>query len=167
MDFKTERLTAERLAPGHLADLTALHLDPEVSRFLGGVRNAAQTQAYLDVNLAHWDQHGYGLWVFRTADGAFVGRAGLRYVEVEGVREMEIAYALRREFWRRGFASEIAQTLTAMWRERRLSASLIGIASPGNIGSCRVLEKASLDREREAVHHGEPVVVYRMALGPP
>jgi hypothetical protein len=43
MDFRTERLTAERLAAGHLADLTALHLDPEVSFFLGGVRSPAQT----------------------------------------------------------------------------------------------------------------------------
>ena len=32
MDFRTERLTAERLSPGHLEDLTALHRDPEAMR---------------------------------------------------------------------------------------------------------------------------------------
>ena len=91
MDFRTERLTAERLAADHLADLAALHLDPEVSRFLGGVRSPAETEAYLDANLAHWARHGHGLWVIRTPDGAFAGRAGLRYIDVEGVREMDVA----------------------------------------------------------------------------
>ena len=166
MDFRTERLTAERLAFEHLADLTALHLDPEVSRFLGGVRSPAQTEAYLSANLAHWEQHGHGLWVFRTIDGAFVGRAGLRYIDLDGVREMEIAYTLRRESWGLGLASEIARALAAMWRARRLSSSLIGIASPENAASRRVLEKAGFDREGEAAYHGEPVVVYRMSLGP-
>jgi RimJ/RimL family protein N-acetyltransferase len=64
-----------------------------VSRFLGGVRTPQATAAYLETNLRHWADHGLGLWTLRTQDGAFVGRAGLRYVEVEGVRELEIAYA--------------------------------------------------------------------------
>jgi RimJ/RimL family protein N-acetyltransferase len=166
MDFRTERLTAERLAAGHLADLTALHLDPEVSRFLGGVRSPAQTEAYLAANLAHWERHGHGLWVVRTADGGFAGRVGLRYIDVEGVAEMEIAYTLRRDLWRQGLASEAARALVAIWRARRLSPSLIGVASPANTGSRRVLEKAGLGYERDAVYHGEAVALYRMVLDP-
>ncbi len=33
---------------------------------------------YLAVNMAHWDRHGRGLWVLRTKDGAFAGRAGMK-----------------------------------------------------------------------------------------
>src|SRR6185312_14865863 len=115
------RLPAARLAPGHLADLTALHLDPEVSGFLGGVRSPVQTGAYLDANLAHWQRHGHGLWVLRIADGAFAGRAGLRYVDVEGESEMEIAYTFRRDLWGQGLATEVAQALLGIWRAWRLS----------------------------------------------
>jgi hypothetical protein len=74
--FGTESLTAEKLRENHLADLVALHLDPEVSRYLGGVRSAEATKTYLAVNMAHWDQHGFGLFVLRTKDGTFAGRAG-------------------------------------------------------------------------------------------
>jgi hypothetical protein len=46
--FSTNKLTAEMLHEGHLADLVALHLDPDVSRRLGGVRSPEE-------------QHGFGL----------------------------------------------------------------------------------------------------------
>lgn len=94
--FATLRLTAVRLGDGDLGDLTALHLDPEVSRFLGGVRTPQVTAAYLEANLRHWTDNGVGLWTLRARDGTFVGRAGLRRVLLEGVPELEIAYALAR-----------------------------------------------------------------------
>jgi RimJ/RimL family protein N-acetyltransferase len=164
MHFKTERLSAERLSHAHLADLTELHLDPEVTRHLGGVRSPAKTAEYLDDNLAHWDRHGFGLWVLRAADGAFAGRAGIRHIEVESAPEVELAYTLRRDVWGRGLATEIAQALVAIWRERRLSPSLIGIASLDNAASRGVLVKAGLVYEREAAYHDAAVALYRTML---
>src|SRR5689334_15457386 len=128
MDFRTDRLSAERLSPAHLGDLTELHLDPEVSQYLGGVRSPAETEEYLKANLAHWDRHGFGLWVIRTLDGSFAGRAGIRHTEVESLPEVEIAFALHRDLWGRGMATEIARALVPIWRDGKFSASLIGMA---------------------------------------
>ena len=50
-DFATARLTAEKLDLTHLNDLTRLHLDPDVSLYLGGVRSPEATKTYLDINL--------------------------------------------------------------------------------------------------------------------
>jgi len=97
--FGTKRLSAERLNDDHLADLVALHLDPDVSHYLGGVRSAEVTKTYLATNMAHWDQHGFGLWALRTKHGAFAGRAGIRHILVDHVDEIEIAYTFKREFW--------------------------------------------------------------------
>jgi len=164
MSFRTERLAAERLSLAHLGELTMFYLDPEVTRYLGGIRSPAKTEEYLNANLAHWDRYGFGLWVLRTADGAFAGRAGIRHVDVEGAPEVEIAYALRRDLWRRGLASEIAQALVAIWRDRSLSPSLIGIASLANEPSRRVLAKVGLSYERDVTYHGEFVALYRTTL---
>jgi RimJ/RimL family protein N-acetyltransferase len=159
--FETARLTATRLAKGDLPDLVTLHLDPEVSRFLGGVRTAAATARYLETNLGHWADHGVGLWTLRTEDGAFAGRAGLRYVDVEGVPELEIAYAFVKSLWGQGFATEIAMALAELWNTKRTDPSLVGIVMKGNVASEGVLLKAGLAYERDALFHGEICGVFR------
>lgn len=160
--FRTDRLTAEKLRQDHLADLVTLHLDPDVSRYLGGVRSAEATKTYLDVNMAHWDRHGFGLFVLRTRDGAFAGRAGIRHILVDGVDEIEIAYTFRREFWGRGFASEIAAALTEIGLSRLELPSLIGLVFVEHGASRRVLEKANYVLEKSTTHRGEDVVIYRI-----
>ena len=160
--FSTESLTAERLHEGHLADLVALHLDAEVSRFLGGVRTAEVTKAYLATNMAHWDQHGFGLWVLRTKDGAFAGRAGIRHNLVDDIDEIEILYAFKREFWGRGFASETAAAMTDIGLSQVKLPSLIGIVNVANGASRRVLERSNYLLERSTNRKGEDVVIYRI-----
>ncbi|GGI18921.1 acetyltransferase [Bradyrhizobium guangdongense] len=160
--FSTDRLTAERLHESHLADLVALHLDPEVSRFLGGVRSAETTKAYVATNMTHWDQHGYGLWALRTKDRAFAGRAGIRRILVDGVDETEIAYAFKRDLWGRGLASEIAVALTEIGLSRLDLSSLIGLVFVEHGASRRVLEKSNYLLEKTTIHHGEDVVIYRI-----
>ncbi|MBP0109642.1 GNAT family N-acetyltransferase [Bradyrhizobium vignae] len=159
--FRTDRLTAERLNESHLADLVALHLDPEVSRYLGGVRLAETTKAYLATNMAHWDRHGFGLWTLQTKDGAFAGRAGLRHILVDDIDEIEILYAFKREFWGRGFASETATALTDIGLSHLKLPSLIGIINVGNAASRRVLERSNYLLERSTNRKGEDVVIYR------
>lgn len=160
--FSTQRLIAEKLREDHLADLVALHLDPEVSRYLGGVRSAEVTKAYLATNMAHWDRHGFGLWALRTSDGAFAGRAGIRHILVDGVDEIEIAYTFKREFWGQGLASEIAIALTEIGLSQLALPSLIGLVFVAHGASRRVLEKADYLLEKSTTHHGEAVVIYRI-----
>ena len=159
--FTTARLIAERLVEDHLADLVDLHLDPEVSRYLGGVRSAEATKAYLDVNLGHWTKHGFGLWILKTAQGAFVGRAGIRPLALDGRNEIEIAYALRREFWGQGLATEVAHALVKIGLSVHSLTSLVGIVSVNNTPSRRVLERAGFKFEQTTLYHEDEVVVYR------
>jgi RimJ/RimL family protein N-acetyltransferase len=165
--FATERLIAERFREDHLADLVSLHLDPDVSRYLGGIRAPEATKAYLATSIARLDQHGFGLWALRIdSGGEFAGRAGIRHTLVEDVPEFEILYALKRDFWGRGLASEIASALTGMARSQLQLPSLVGFVVAGNEASCRVFEKCGFTRERTTLSRGEEVLLYRSAAGP-
>lgn len=159
--FSTQRLIAERLDDRHLGDLAILHLDPEVMRYVGGVRTPAATRAYLDTNLDHWRRHNFGLWALTLRDGAFAGRAGIRRVTVENTDEVEIAYTFARPFWGLGLASEIAKALTDLGLGPMGMADLVGVVSVGNIASRRVLEKAGYTLERPVTDYDDACVLYR------
>jgi RimJ/RimL family protein N-acetyltransferase len=161
--FTTNRLSAEKLREDHLADLVELHLDPEVARYLGGVRSPEKTRAYVADNMAHWDRHGFGLWILRTKAGEFAGRAGIRPVTVDNVEEIEIAYTFKRTLWGQGLASETAKALTGIGLSHFQLPSLIGLISAENVASRRVLEKLNYALERRATHKDEEVVLYRLS----
>ena len=159
----TERLAVTRLRADDFDLLCELHRDPAVMATLGGVRSDERTRAYLAENLAHWDEHGFGLWIFRErATNAFVGRGGLRHVVLESQSEVEVTYALAREAWGKGFATEIAiAALDVAFRQLGLQ-DLVAFATPENVASRRVMEKVGFRYERDIVHHGERCVLYRL-----
>ena len=159
--FGTTRLTAERLCQHHLADLVALHLDPEVSRYLGGVRSPAATETYLAGCIAHWQQHGFGLWALQLRSGEFAGRAGIRHHVLDGVDETEIVFTFKRTLWGQGLASEIAQALVAVGLRQLKLPSLIGVVATANAASRRVLEKSGFALERGRQPRGDAVLIYR------
>jgi RimJ/RimL family protein N-acetyltransferase len=159
--FNTTRLTAERLCDRHLADLIALHLDPNVSRYLGGVRSPEATESYLTASVAHWEQYGFGLWVLKTRAGEFAGRAGIRHIVLEGVDEVEIVYTFKRALWGRGLASEITKAVVTLGLLQLELPSLVGVVSVDNAASRRVLEKSGFTLERSGKYHGDEVVIYR------
>ena len=87
--FSTPRLLAERVTAAHWLDLRRMDEDESFMARLGGVRDAAGTVAYLEANVKHWADHGFGMWMLRdSATSAVVGRAILRHLEVDGVNEV-------------------------------------------------------------------------------
>jgi [ribosomal protein S5]-alanine N-acetyltransferase len=162
-DFHTERLVAARLQHVDFSDLCRMHQDPDVMATLGGPRSDERTREFLHRNLHHWDEHGFGLWVFRAASNrAFVGRGGLRHVHVGGNDEVELAYALMPEFWGRGLATEMATALVSIAFEQLGLAQLVAFTTTTNIPSRRVMEKVGCTFEREIFHGKLPHVLYRL-----
>ncbi len=160
--FSLRRLHAERLIEAHLPVLRRLHGNAQVMAMLGGVRSEAETAAWLERNLAHWAEHGFGIWILRDpATGRVAGRAGLRHVQVKGLTEVELCYALLPEFWGRGLATDAARACVTIGREWLGLASVVALTRPDNVASLRVLRKAALVLEREVTHAGVPELLFR------
>jgi RimJ/RimL family protein N-acetyltransferase len=159
--FSTARLTAQKLSDDDLEDLVALHLDEEVSRYIGGVRTRDATSAYLAANLDHWKRHGYGLWVLRSRTGAFAGRAGVRQLMIDGRVEVEVTYAFERTFWGQGLACEVTEALADLGLNQLWLASLVGVVVSEHGASRRVLEKSGFAFERDVVFNGQGCALYR------
>src|SRR5260370_29816145 len=108
--LRTERMLLTRMQQDDLDDLIRMYSDQEVMATLGGVRSPAWTGQYLERQMAHWKQHGFGFWtVHDPQTGQFAGRGGLRHATIEGQVGMEVGYGLAREFWGKGWATELAR----------------------------------------------------------
>jgi ribosomal-protein-alanine N-acetyltransferase len=161
--FQTDRLAGERLSPEHFDLLCRMHQDLQVMATLGGQRTHEQTRQFLQTNLDHWDQHGYGLWIVRDrTDGRFAGRGGLRHIQVGGGNEVEVSYALLAEFWGRGLAGEIAAALVQLAFGPLQLANVVCYTLPANRASQRVMEKVGFHYERDVVYAELPHVFYRL-----
>lgn len=161
--FRTDRMTATRLQSEDGDDFCRMYRDPVVTATLGGVRSEEESRQWLQLNLDHWDRHGFGLWVFRDHEAnQFVGRAGLRHVHVGGKDELELGYALMAEFWGRGLATEMARACLKVGFEQLGLPEVVCFALTTNTASRRVMEKVGFTFERDIVHAGLHHVLFSM-----
>jgi RimJ/RimL family protein N-acetyltransferase len=164
--FSTPRLLAERLTAAHWLDLRRMDENEQFMALLGGVRDKAGTVAYLEMNVKHWADHGFGMWMLRDAvSSAFIGRAILRHLDVEGVDEVEVGYGFMPDYWGRGLATEIANACLRIGFDRLALPSMVAITTPPNLASQRVMTKAGLVYERDIVHAGVPHRLFRTRPG--
>ncbi len=162
--FQTPRLHAERITEVHFDELLRMHRDERVMATLGGVRmDEAWTREFLQKTIAHWNQHSFGLWIFRSrTSGIFAGRGGLRHIVVAGAEEIELAYAFMSDSWGQGLATEIAQASLKIGFEQLNLSNIVCFTLTTNLASQRVMQKASFTYEREITHANLPHVLYRM-----
>jgi [ribosomal protein S5]-alanine N-acetyltransferase len=160
--FSLRRLNADRLTEADLPVLRRMHRDERIMATLGGVRTDAEIRAYLERNLAHLTEHGFGIWILRDpASGEVVGEAGLRHLTVDGVVEVELAYAIVPELWGRGLATDAARACVTIGRDWLGLPSVVALTLPSHLASQRVLRKAALIQEREVTHAGLPHLLFR------
>src|SRR6476469_717175 len=74
----TSRLRGRPLQESDLAELLVLHRDERVLSAFGAERGTDDdTRQFLARKLAHWQEHGFGIWMFRDPTATFVGRCGI------------------------------------------------------------------------------------------
>jgi ribosomal-protein-alanine N-acetyltransferase len=147
----------------HWPDLRRMDENEQFMARLGGVRDTAGTVAYLEMNVKHWADHGFGMWMLRDAASfAVIGRAILRHLDVEGVDEVEVGYGFMPDYWGRGLATEIALECVRLGFDPLGFRSLVAITTPDNLASQRVMTKTGLVYERDIVHAGTPHVLFRI-----
>jgi RimJ/RimL family protein N-acetyltransferase len=135
-----------------------------VAAFHDTVNSEADTREWLDRKLAHWREHGFGVWIFRDENGAFVGRCGIHRWKFEDLDEVELGYIVRSDLWGHGYATEMGVAVMRHAAEKLGLRELVGFTFQENVRSRRVLEKLGFEFERTFVADGEVDVLYRRSL---
>ena len=167
-EARTKRLLCRRPFAGDSHDYGALLLDEQVAAWLRPPPlppfREGEPEALLTKDIAHWQTHGFGPWTLIDREsGAFAGRGGLCWTQVNGERAVELPWALLPAFWNEGLATEAA--LAALDAARRVGiGEVISLALVENAPSRRVMEKAGLAYVGEVEHVGLPHALYRHTI---
>jgi ribosomal-protein-alanine N-acetyltransferase len=148
--LNTERLVLRHLDSGDLDSLYALYRDPEIRHYYpDGTRTLNETKEELD-----WFLHGHprnprlGLWAtVERSTGEFLGRCGLLPWHIQGKDEVELAFMIKKERWREGFASEAARGIIKYSHEVLGLHRLVCLVMPGNVASAGVAMKVGMSFE--------------------
>jgi RimJ/RimL family protein N-acetyltransferase len=163
----TERLRLRRFRAGDGEAYAAINADPLVVRYLGGEIDRGASDAQLARIMAHWDEHGFGLWAAELRDdGRMIGFVGL---SIPGflpavLPAVEVGWRLASDVWGRGLATEGGRAAVE-WGFGGLGLDrIISIIDPQNIASLRVAEKLGMRPGRDEVHpaSGRPLRVYEL-----
>jgi ribosomal-protein-alanine N-acetyltransferase len=140
----TARLRCERFTEAHVAELAILDADARVqATIFGHTYTLEETRARVARRTASWNENGYGDYVVRLPDGTFVGCVGI-FPSGADPSAVHVGYALRPEYWGRGYATELC--LAIAHAAAALKPTAIGaVVLETNRASRHVLEKAGFE----------------------
>jgi len=158
MFLQTKRLKVHRPTREDLENYLKLFSDPEVMRYIGNgqTRNLENTKSYLDKAIHHWEKHGFGLGpIFEKETGEFVGDAGLVHLGLDDRNaEIELGYRLKKKFWGKGYATEIARAWIAWGFDHLPLKEIIASVYEENESSRHVLEKVGMSFYKVDIYPG-------------
>jgi RimJ/RimL family protein N-acetyltransferase len=148
--IETARLFLREISAGDDAFILALMNEPAYHRHIGdrGVRTLGDARAYILAKLVpSYARFGHGLYLVGLREtGVSVGISGL--VKRDALEHPDIGFALLQDHWAKGFAFEAAGAALAHGRGSLGLGTILGITTPGNQASIRLVGKLGLRYKR-------------------
>ena len=154
-EIETARTTLKPFQPEDIQGLIELYSDPDIMKFLGGVRTQQQVEQELKHYIQQFQQSTLGsLAIFLKTSGEFIGRTGLRYSPLAITLEVfksngdsqkiplqqlaQLGYVLDSRWHRQGFATEVSQAVIQWGFKLNKLQKIVALIHPDNYGSVRI-----------------------------
>jgi RimJ/RimL family protein N-acetyltransferase len=146
--IRTQRLLLRPFEATDVEGITEMLADPEATRWIGGVKSAAEAAASVMRMKESFKGRGWGtLAVLPHDTPKCVGYCGVR--PLAHTQEVELAFGLSRTCWQLGFATEAGSAcIDATFRALPLD-SIVATVYPHNTRSIAVLKKLGMREESQ------------------
>ncbi len=146
--LETDRLIIRNWRADDWRLIRPMSLDAEVMQYIGHYQpwSEDETRQFVSNRISDFEQYGWTMWplVLKEMD-EFVGYCGfLRRMYGEYVEEIEIGYALAKDAWGKGLATEAGSRILQYGFESLGFERVIASARPENARSIRVMEKMGM-----------------------
>ena len=159
--LETPRLRLRMFGEEDFDSYAEMMADPEVMRYLpqGGPLSRPEAWRNMAAVVGHWHLRGFGPWaVEEQASGQLVGRVGPFCPA--GWPGLELIWAIRRQFWGQGFATEGAGAALDYLFDQKRSDRVVSLIRPQNAPSIRVAEKIGEQLQGRMEFYGHEALVY-------
>ena len=165
MTLSTLRFDIREWHLSDLDDLYAIYGDEETNRYVddGAPLSRELCEKWIGVTRDNYQTRGYGMYAIVERDtGDMVGCCGI--VHPHNRVEPEIKYAIRRDHWGMGIASEVVPAVVSYGFETLKLPRIVATVDPANTASIRVLEKTGMVYGETIRNDDETVtLVYQIA----
>lgn len=146
--LETKRLILKQPTSADFNDLLLLRTDREVMQYIGSgaIQTKDQVKEFIENAKTYADEYGLGFYsVFQKDTNNFIGQAGLFHLGFDVHQsDIELAYRLHKQYWNKGYATELAKALIEYGFNKFSFPKIIAIVHPENERSRRVMEKAGM-----------------------
>lgn len=162
MQIKTHRLLLREMTEDDFSALYAILSDPETMRYYPQPYDEAGTRRWIAWCRDSYAKHGFGLWAV-TLNGEFIGDCGISMQPIGGQWLPEIGYHIRKDHWRKGYASEAAAACIRLAFEQFGFPAVYSYMNADNEPSFRTAMKNGMTQVDAYTdpHHG-PLRVFRI-----
>jgi [ribosomal protein S5]-alanine N-acetyltransferase len=159
--LETPRLLLREFTLADVDGLEKVLGDPIAMEFYPAPFRTDEVRAWIERNMAGYQKEGFGLWAMMLkASGELIGDCGCWAQVVEGNKQIEVAYHVRRDHWGNGYATEAARSCMEYAFARLNVPRVISMIRPENYRSRRVAEKNGLVNEKTVFWHGYDHCIY-------
>jgi ribosomal-protein-alanine N-acetyltransferase len=148
----TPRLELRPFQESDIEGIAELLADPEATRFIGNVKSREAAADSVRFMRDAFASRGWGtLAVIPLGEHECVGYCGVR--PLPHTAEIEIAFAIQRRCWNRGYATEAAAASIEAAFNSLPIRSIVATVYPDNKPSLRVLAKLGMKLDSEVFGH--------------
>lgn len=157
--FETERLFLRKMTEADLDSVFAMRSDANVMRYIREPQKRGEALSWIKLVSSRWEGEKIGFCsVFLKETKQFIGWCGLWQLKETG--EIEVGYALLKEFWGKGFAAEASEPVLHYGFTELNLPKIVACANPDNKGSRRVMEKLGMTFDHIGTYYGRDLVHY-------
>ena len=146
----TDRLVLRRWTDADREPFAAINADPDVTQYLRGPMDRAQSDAFVDRIEGSFEQLGYGLWATELREtGELIGFVGLARQTFDAPfnPSVEVGWRLARSSWGCGYATEGGLAALGHAFGPLGLTEVVSITTTGNERSQAVMRRLGMTRD--------------------
>lgn len=158
--FETDRLIVRQYKPEDIDNYYTLNSDKEIMEYIRQPRTREECDTFLnEIMSSYTEDASKGHWgTFEKSTGKYVGT--FAFIPVKGTSDYQLGYALLKEYWGKGFATEMLLGGIRHTFEKTDLNKVYGITEAAHVVSQKVLLKAGFTLFQKYEENGKKMTKF-------